>query len=185
MLPCLGGNRNDELVERVEELLDGLEEDEPQPFNEPLNEKHQAGEPRNIAFRNEDDVDITPEITSRDQIQLESYKSISIFSGVRGTYKAWRNLVARRMKMINAFKTHPKYEAALGIIRAKITGTVSDAAGHQQPRGVQKINQLGDKLQYSNDPKKDIEEERDIDDDLASISSHLSDETTTSAFLDE
>lgn len=31
-----------------------------------------------------------------------------------------------RMKMIEGFKTHPKYEAALGIIRSKITGAASN-----------------------------------------------------------
>lgn len=32
----------------------------------------------------------------------------------------------RRIKLIERFKPHPKYEAALGIIRAKITGPASD-----------------------------------------------------------
>lgn len=76
--------------------------------------------------RDEIDEDIETEITSGDQIQLESYKSIPEFSGLRGTYRPWRNQVARRMKIIDAFKTHPKYEAALAIIRAKITGDASN-----------------------------------------------------------
>lgn len=78
------------------------------------------------AERKEEDEDIVAELTSGDQIQLESYKSIPEFSGIRGTYRPWRNQVARRMKMIDVFKTHPKYEAALGIVRSKITGTASN-----------------------------------------------------------
>lgn len=76
--------------------------------------------------RAEEDEDIETEITSGDQIQLESYKSIPEFSGLRGTYRPWRSQVVRRMRMIDAFKKHPKYEAALGIIRAKITGAASN-----------------------------------------------------------
>lgn len=73
-----------------------------------------------------EDEDIVPEISSGDQIQLESYKSIPTFSGIRGSYRPWRNQVTRRMKMIDQFQKHPKYEAALGIIRAKIIGPASD-----------------------------------------------------------
>lgn len=76
--------------------------------------------------RKGEDEDIVTTITSGDQIQLESYKSIPEFSRVKGTYRSWRNQVARRMKMIDSFQTHPKYEAALGIIRAKITGAASN-----------------------------------------------------------
>lgn len=76
--------------------------------------------------RDEIDEDIETELITGDQIQLESYKSIPEFSGLRGTYRPWRNQVARRMKIIDAFKTHPKYEAALAIIRAKITGDASN-----------------------------------------------------------
>lgn len=70
--------------------------------------------------------DITTTITSGDQIQLESYRSIPEFSGNKGQYRSWRNQVIRRMQMIENFSAHPKYEAALGIIRAKITGPASD-----------------------------------------------------------
>lgn len=70
--------------------------------------------------------DITPDITSGDQIQLESYKAIPEFSGKQHEYRSWRNQVVRRMKIIDAFKKHPKYEAALGIVRAKITGAAAD-----------------------------------------------------------
>lgn len=83
--------------------------------------------PRSEIINKEDEnEDIVAEITSGDQIQLESFKSIPEFSGVMGTYRSWKNQVARRMKMINAFKKHPKYEAALGIIRSKITGAASN-----------------------------------------------------------
>lgn len=70
--------------------------------------------------------DITTNITTGEQIQLESYRSIPEFSGNKNQYRSWRNQVLRRMKMIENFKTHPKYEAALGIIRAKVTGAASD-----------------------------------------------------------
>lgn len=70
--------------------------------------------------------DITTTITTGEQIQLESYKSIPEFSGDKQQYRSWREQVIRRMNMIGNFKTHPKYEAALGIIRAKITKVASD-----------------------------------------------------------
>lgn len=70
--------------------------------------------------------DIKPEIENGDQIQLESYKAIPEFSGKQHEYRSWRNQVARRMKIIDDFKKHPKYEAALAIIRAKITGAAAD-----------------------------------------------------------
>lgn len=38
-----------------------------------------------------DHEDIVTEITSGDQIQLESYRSIPEFSGDSGQYRAWRN----------------------------------------------------------------------------------------------
>lgn len=70
--------------------------------------------------------DITTTITTGNDIQLESYKSIPEFSGEKSQYRSWREQVTRRMKMIEHFKTHPKYEAALGIIRSKVTKTASD-----------------------------------------------------------
>jgi hypothetical protein len=70
--------------------------------------------------------DITTELLTGDQIQLDSYKSIPEFSGDIGQYRSWRNQVTRRMWMIEKFQKHPKYEAALGIIRSKITGPASD-----------------------------------------------------------
>lgn len=73
-----------------------------------------------------DEKDIKPKITSGEQIQLESYKAIPEFSGKQHEYGSWRNQVARRMYIIDEFKDHPKYEAALAIIRAKITGAAAD-----------------------------------------------------------
>lgn len=70
--------------------------------------------------------DITPELTSGDEIQLESYRAIPEFSGRQHEYRSWRNQVYRRMNIIRDYQTHPKYEAALSIIRAKITGTAAD-----------------------------------------------------------
>lgn len=71
--------------------------------------------------------DIVTTIENGDQIQLESYRSIPEFSGEKSMYQSWRSQVVRRMQMIDRYKTHPKYEAALGIIRARITGAASDA----------------------------------------------------------
>lgn len=105
---------------RVSEERQKLCEEQIASFND--NPVFRSGRAEEI----KEDEDIVAEITSGDQIQLESFKSIPEFSGINGTYRSWRNQVARRMKMIDAFKKHPKYEAALGIIRAKITGAASN-----------------------------------------------------------
>lgn len=111
-----------ELSDRLEQISLKLEvcEDQISKFHESQNVQTKLME------RAEEDEDIVPEIESGDQIQLESYRSIPTFSGVRGTYRPWRNQVVRRMKMIDSFRKHPKYEAALGIIRSKIVGHASD-----------------------------------------------------------
>lgn len=70
--------------------------------------------------------DIETEITNADQIQLESFRCLPEFNGDKYRYRPWRNQVKRRMDMIIKFQKHPKYEAALAIIRAKITGAASD-----------------------------------------------------------
>lgn len=70
--------------------------------------------------------DIRTEITSPTDILLNSYKAIPEFSGDHKSYRSWREQVVRRMELIENYKTHPRYEAALGIIRAKITNTASD-----------------------------------------------------------
>lgn len=87
------------------------------------------------SFPNQDTTryeDVTTNIATGDQIQLESYKSIPEFNGDKTLYQSWRNQVTRRMKMIDHLKSHPKYEAALGIIRAKITGSASDTLTNNQ-----------------------------------------------------
>lgn len=71
-------------------------------------------------------VDIKTQITAGDQIQLDSYKAIPEFAGDQKQYRSWREQVTRRMTLIDSYNSHPKYEAALGIIRAKITKTASD-----------------------------------------------------------
>lgn len=82
---------------------------------------------RALATRKVVHEDIITTITNPDQIQLESYRSIPEFNGDKTNYQSWRSQVSRRMSIIEQFRTHPKYEAALGIIRAKITGAASDA----------------------------------------------------------
>lgn len=91
---------------------------------EDMNQSGRAVPDNNSVECNE--PEIVPTITSGDQIQLESYKAIPEFSGKQHEYRSWRNQVSRRMKIIHAFLTHPKYEAALAIVRAKITGTAAD-----------------------------------------------------------
>lgn len=82
---------------------------------------------RTLSGRNDHYEDIATTITNPDQIQLETYKSIPTFDGDKRVYQSWRNQVIRQMKMIENFKGHPKYGAALAIIRAKISGAASDA----------------------------------------------------------
>lgn len=71
-------------------------------------------------------VDINPTYTSGDTIQLDAFKVIPEFNGEKKIYRSWRSQVSKLMKQIEEFKTHPKYAAALSIIRAKITGAASD-----------------------------------------------------------
>lgn len=106
-----------ELREQIQQLLDRQA-----IYDEQMEEMIDGNHGRRI----EEYEDITTVLTSGDQIQLESYRSIPEFSGNKNQYRSWRNQVTRRMKMIEDFKNHPKYEAALGIIRAKITGAASD-----------------------------------------------------------
>lgn len=82
---------------------------------------------RNLSGRNSQYEDVTTIVTIADQIQLETYKSIPVFDGDKRMYQSWRNQVIRQMKMIENFKGHAKYGAALAIIRAKIIGAASDA----------------------------------------------------------
>lgn len=80
----------------------------------------------NVEYVEYHEPDIEPKITSGDQIQLESHKAIPEYSGKQHEYRSWRNQVYQRMKIINKFKDHPKYEAALAIVRAKITGSAAN-----------------------------------------------------------
>lgn len=70
--------------------------------------------------------DIITQIPNAESIQLEPYKCIPEFTGNKNQYRSWREQVVRRMETIREFKESPKYEAALGIIRAKISGAASD-----------------------------------------------------------
>lgn len=104
--------------------------------------------------------DIEPELTSGDQIQLESYKAIPEYSGKQYEYRSWRNQVARRMKIIHKFQKHPKYEAALGIIRAKVTGAASDILiNNKTPYNIVCILQTLDKAYTDQRPLYAIEAE--------------------------
>lgn len=104
--------------------------------------------------------DIEPELTSGDQIQLESYKAIPEYSGKQYEYRSWRNQVARRMRIINKFQKHPKYEAALGIIRAKITGAAADIlTNNKTPYNIICILQTLDKAYTDQRPLYAIEAE--------------------------
>lgn len=71
-------------------------------------------------------TDIVPTYTSGDNIQLDAFKVIHEFNGDKKVYRSWRTQVSKMMQQITAYKTHPKYAAALAIIRAKITGVASD-----------------------------------------------------------
>lgn len=112
-----------ELEQRVNAMgqLDGINRTETIHQNDPAH-----GERIVMTDEECDEPDINPKLTSGDQIQLESYKAIPEYSGKQHEYRSWRNQVARRMKIIDDFKDHPKYEAALAIVRAKVTGSAAD-----------------------------------------------------------
>lgn len=69
---------------------------------------------------------IVPTYTSGDSIQLDAFKVIPEFNGEKKIYRSWKSQVSNLMKQIGEYKSHPKYAAALSIIRAKITGAASD-----------------------------------------------------------
>lgn len=123
----------EELRAEIEEVLSRLQVSENKLD---VLARMQASNEENTARSTSDGLadyeDIETSITHGDQIQLESYRSIPEFNGDKKRYRSWRNQVSRRMKMIERFKTHPKYEAALGIIRAKITGAASDTLTNNQ-----------------------------------------------------
>lgn len=91
--------------------------------------------------------DIETTLTSGDQIQLDSYKAIPEFSGNIKQYRSWREQVVRRMGLIDDFKNHPKYEAALGIIRARIISTASDILINNNTK--YNIDAIIDRLDFS------------------------------------
>lgn len=111
-------------MEQMNELRDQIQQllDRQAVYDEHMEEMGRG----NPVRRTTEYEDIVTVLTTGEQIQLESYRSIPEFSGDKNQYRSWRNQVTRRMQMIENFKTHPKYEAALGIIRAKITGAASD-----------------------------------------------------------
>lgn len=71
-------------------------------------------------------VDVDTIIPTGNDIQLEVFKCLPEFNGTVGTYRNWKNQAMRAMKPIETFVGHPKYGAALGIIRAKIVGAASN-----------------------------------------------------------
>ena len=71
-------------------------------------------------------TDIVPNYATGNDIQLDAFKVIHEFSGDKKVYRSWRTQVSKLMKQIERHQTHPKYAAALSIIRAKITGPASD-----------------------------------------------------------
>lgn len=70
--------------------------------------------------------DIETVFENGDQIQLEPLKVIPEFSGNQNQYRSWRIQVSQQMLKIKNFTQHPKYAAALGIVRAKVTKSASD-----------------------------------------------------------
>lgn len=71
-------------------------------------------------------TDIVPNYATGTDIQLDAFKVIHEFGGDKKVYRSWRTQVSKLMKQIENHQTHPKYAAALSIIRAKITGPASD-----------------------------------------------------------
>jgi hypothetical protein len=89
--------------------------------------------PKNFAIMYEEterdtkpNVDIETVIPTGNDIQLDAFKCLPDFSGIPGTYRNWKNQVWRAIKPIEKFTEHPKYGAALCIIRAKIVGPASN-----------------------------------------------------------
>lgn len=91
--------------------------------------------------------DIEPIYDSGDTIQLDAFKVIHEFSGDRKVYRSWRTQVTKLMNQIQNFKSHPKYAAALSIIRAKISGSASDILINNNT--AHNINAIIDRLDFS------------------------------------
>lgn len=91
--------------------------------------------------------DITPIYPNGDAIQLDAFKVIPEFDGNRKLYRAWRSQVQKLMSQIDNHKAHPKYAAALSIIRAKITRGASDILINNNT--AHNINAIIDRLDFS------------------------------------
>lgn len=92
-------------------------------------------------------TDIVPTYISGNDIQLDAFKVIHEFGGDKKVYRSWRTQVFNLMKQIENHQTHPKYAAALSIIRAKITGPASDILINNNT--AHNINAIIDRLDFS------------------------------------
>lgn len=144
--------RRQQLETRINAMTQPLEQ--PTMGRESIDEFEQ----HDVNIYNSDETDITPDIPSGDQIQLESYKAIPEFSGKQHEYRSWRNQVARRMKIIDSFQKHVKYEAALAIVRAKITGAAADIlTNNKTPYNIRSIIRILDSAYTDQRPLYAIE----------------------------
>lgn len=91
--------------------------------------------------------DVVPEFENGNSILLDPYKVLPEFNGDKKTYRSWRTQVCKLMTQIENFPTHPKYVAALTIIRAKITGPASDILINNNT--AVNINAIIDRLDFS------------------------------------
>lgn len=98
--------------------------------------------------------DVVPTYSSGDVIQLDAYKVMPEFNGNKTVYRSWRSQVTKLMYQIRDFATHPKYAAALAIIRAKITGTASDILINNNT--ALNINAIIDRLDFSYADKRPL-----------------------------
>lgn len=98
--------------------------------------------------------DIEPTYTSGDGIQLDAFKIIPEFNGDKKVYRSWRSQVTKLMQQISAYKTHPRYAAALSIIRAKITGAASDILINNNT--VHNIDAIVDRLDLSYEDQRPL-----------------------------
>lgn len=92
-------------------------------------------------------TDVVPTYATGADIQLDAFKVIHEFNGDRKIYRSWRTQVSKLMEQIDTFRTHPKYAAALSIIRAKITGVASDILINNNT--AHDINAIIDRLDFS------------------------------------
>lgn len=107
----------------------------------------EANQATNRAVTIVEHADIVPVYNSGDSIQLDAFKVIPEFNGDKKIYRSWRSQVLKLMQQIAAFKNHPKYAAALSIIRAKITKAASDILINNNT--VHNIDAIIDRLDFS------------------------------------